>query len=109
MFNKIESISKVSSASNKKIQPVRRHSKEEIEKLYKDYQEDSDDRKAFEEYLNKYPNPDKLSFDELLKRAASGHPLTAKEIQEKQTGLIIDVGKKSEDDDGVILSISSKK
>ena len=107
MFNKIESISKVSSASNKKIQPVRRHSKEEIEKLYKDYQEASDDRKAFEEYLNKYPNPDKLSFDELLKRAASGHPLTAKEIQE--TGLIIDVGKKSEDDDGVILSISSKK
>ena len=95
MFNKIESISKVSSASNKKIQPVRRHSKEEIEKLYKDYQEASDDRKAFEEYLNKYPNPDKLSFDELLKRAASG--------------LIIDVGKKSEEDDGVILSISSKQ
>ncbi|MCR4742013.1 MAG: hypothetical protein K5866_03970 [Treponema sp.] len=108
MFDKIESISSLSSINNGKIQPVRRHSKKEIENLYNYNQEASEDRKAFQEYLKKYPNPDNLSFDELLKKAASGHPLTDKEIKENESGLIIDVGHKPKEDDGVILSISSK-
>ena len=87
MQNKITGISGVSYNSTK-VQPVRRHTKAEVDAIFDAVEEQEKDRAEIREYLAKFPNPNHLSFSELL-------------AQNK-------AGAQSEDDEGYVLDIGSK-
>ena len=87
METKITGISGVSYNSTK-VQPVRRHTKAEVDAIFDAVEEQEKDHAEIREYLAKFPNPNHLSFSELL-------------AQNK-------AGAQSEDDEGYVLDIGSK-
>ena len=87
MQSKISGITSIGYDSSR-VQPVRRHTKAEVDAIFDAVEEQEKDRAEIREYLAKYPNPNHLSFSELL-------------AQNK-------AGSQGEDDEGYVLDIGSK-
>ena len=87
MPGKISGISDISFNSSR-VDPVRRHTKAEIDAIFDAVEEEEKDRAEIREYLAKFPNPNHLSFSELL-------------AQNK-------AGAQGDDDEGYVLDIGSK-
>ena len=87
MPSKISGITSIGYDSSR-VQPVRRHTKAEVDAIFDAVEEQEKDRAEIREYLAKFPNPNHLSFSELL-------------AQNK-------AGAQSEDDEGYVLDIGSK-
>ena len=87
MPSKISGITSIGYDSSR-VQPVRRHTKAEVDAIFDAVEEQEKDRTEIREYLAKFPNPNHLSFSELL-------------AQNK-------AGAQSEDDEGYVLDIGSK-
>ena len=65
MPNKISGITSISYNSSR-VEPIRRHTKDEIDAIFDSVEEQEKERAELREYLAKYPNPNHLSFTELL-------------------------------------------
>ena len=87
METKITGIQNISYDSSR-VQPVRRHTKAEVDAIFDAVEEQEKDRAEIREYLAKFPNPNHLSFSELL-------------AQNK-------AGAQGDDDEGYVLDIGSK-
>ena len=87
MQSKISGITSIGYDSSR-VQPVRRHTKAEVDAIFDAVEEQEKDRAEIREYLAKFPNPNHLSFSELL-------------AQNK-------AGAQDEDDEGYVLDIGSK-
>ena len=87
MPSKISGITSIGYDSSR-VQPVRRHTKAEVDAIFDAVEEQEKDRAEIREYLAKFPNPNHLSFSELL-------------AQNKE-------GAQGEDDEGYVLDIGSK-
>ena len=87
MPGKISGISNISYNSSR-VEPVRRHTKTEVDAIFDAVEEQEKDRAEIREYLAKFPNPNHLSFSELL-------------AQNK-------AGARGDDDEGYVLDIGSK-
>ena len=74
------------SYNSSRVEPVTRYSKEHCSKKLKETEEEAADRAETLAYLAKYPNPDHLSFAELLDQATK-NPLEA----DDETGYIVDI------------------
>lgn len=85
--SKISGITSIGYDSSR-IEPVRRHTPEEVEAIYKNVEGQEKDRAEIRAYLAKFPNPNHLSFSELL-------------AQNK-------AGPQSNDDEGYVLDIGNK-
>lgn len=68
----------------------------EIEKLLAD-------RAEIQAYLAKFPNPEHLSFSELLERATNEN-----KMKEEELGYILNIGNHQNENDGYILEIGEK-
>lgn len=71
MPDKISRISNISYNATR-VEPVRRHTKAEIEAIFDSVEQQEKDRAEIREYLANFPNPNKLSFSELLSKNKSG-------------------------------------
>ena len=71
MPGKISGISDISFNSSR-VDPVRRHTKAEIDAIFDAVEEEEKDRAEIREYLARFPNPKKLSFSELLAEGRNG-------------------------------------
>ena len=87
MPSKISGITSIGYDSSR-VQPVRRHTKAEVDAIFDAVEEQEKDRAEIREYLAKFPNTNHLSFSELL-------------AQNK-------AGAQGEDDEGYVLDIGSK-
>ncbi|MBO4641174.1 MAG: hypothetical protein J5710_15625 [Treponema sp.] len=87
MPSKISGITSIGYDSSR-VQPVRRHTKAEVDAIFDAVEEQEKDRAEIREYLAKFPNPNHLSFSELL-------------AQNK-------AGAQGDDDEGYVLDIGSK-
>ena len=87
MQSKISGITSIGYDSSR-VQPVRRHTKAEVDAIFDAVEEQEKDRAEIREYLAKFPNPNHLSFSELL-------------AQNK-------AGAQGDDDEGYVLDIGSK-
>ena len=87
MPSKISGITSIGYDSSR-VQPVRRHTKAEVDAIFDTVEEQEKDRAEIREYLAKFPNPNHLSFSELL-------------AQNK-------AGAQGDDDEGYVLDIGSK-
>ena len=87
MQNKIIGISGVGYNSTK-VQPVRYHTKAEVEAIFDAVEEQEKDRAEIREYLAKFPNPNHLSFSELLAQNKAGAQV------EDDEGYVLDIGSK---------------
>ena len=87
MQSKISGITSIGYDSSR-VQPVPRHTKAEVDAIFDAVEEQEKDRAEIREYLAKFPNPNHLSFSELL-------------AQNK-------AGAQGEDDEGYVLDIGSK-
>ena len=87
MQSKISGITSIGYDSSR-VQPVRRHTKAEVDAIFDAVEEQEKDRAEIREYLAKFPNPNNLSFSELL-------------AQNK-------AGAQGDDDEGYVLDIGSK-
>ena len=87
MASKISGITSIGYDSSR-VQPVHRHTKAEVDAIFDAVEEQEKDRAEIREYLAKFPNPNHLSFSELL-------------VQNK-------AGAQGDDDEGYVLDIGSK-
>ena len=87
MPSKISGITSIGYDSSR-VQPVRRHTKAQVDANFYSVEEQEKDRAEIREYLAKFPNPNHLSFSELL-------------AQNK-------AGAQGDDDEGYVLDIGSK-
>ena len=87
METKITGISGVGYNSTK-VQPVRRHTKAEVDAIFDAVEEQEKDRAEIREYLAKFPNPNHLSFSELLAQNKAGAQVDDDE------GYVLDIGSK---------------
>lgn len=71
MPSKISVISNISYDSSR-VDPVRRHTKVEVDAIFDAVEEQEKDRAEIREYLARFPNPKKLSFSELLAEERNG-------------------------------------
>ena len=71
MQSKISGITSIGYDSSR-VQPVRRHTKAEIDAIFDAVEEQEKDRAEIREYLAKFPNPNHLSFSELLAQNKAG-------------------------------------
>ena len=71
MPDKISRISNISYNATR-VEPVRRHTKAEIEAIFDSVEQQEKDRAEIREYLANFPNTNKLSFSELLAKNKSG-------------------------------------
>ena len=71
MPSKISGISNISYDSSR-VDPVRRHTKAEVDAIFDSLEEQEKDRAKIREYLARFPNPKKLSFSELLAEERNG-------------------------------------
>ena len=87
MQTKITGISGVGYNSTK-VQPFRRHTKAEVDAIFDAVEEQEKDRAEIREYLAKFPNPNHLSFSELLAQNKAGAQV------EDDEGYVLDIGSK---------------
>ena len=86
MPGKISGISRISYDSSR-VEPVHRHTKAEMDAIFEQLEQQEKDRAEFREYLAKYPNPDHLSFSELLAQNKVG----AQDNDNDDEGFILDI------------------
>ena len=65
MPDKISRISNISYNATR-VEPVRRHTKAEVDAIFDAVEQQEKDRAEIREYLARFPNPNHLSFTELL-------------------------------------------
>ena len=85
MQSKISGISSIGYDSSR-VQPVRRHTKAEVDAIFDAVEEQEKDRAEIREYLAKFPNPNHLSFSELLAQNKAGAQV------EDDEGYVLDIG-----------------
>ena len=101
MADRIERIGRVSFDTGR-VEPVRRYTPEERAAKIKEIEQAAADRAELRALLAKYPNPDHLSFAELLEQALNGG-----QIKDDDLDYILDIGNHSKSDtSGVIVDIS---
>ena len=92
--SQIQGIQSISSIQSAKVEPVRRYTpserKQKMEMMEAEIKEHAEMLALRREIKEKYPNPDKLSFSELLQQEKNGVQPSSKQ---------------PEDDDGYILDI----
>ena len=71
-----------------RIQPLTRHSAEGTENIFKQVEEQEKERAEIRAYIAQYPNPNHLSFEELLDEGRG----VAKDDDE---GYVLDIGNKN--------------
>lgn len=71
MPGKISRISNISYNATR-VEPVRRHTQTEIDAIFDAVEEQEKDRAEIREYLARFPNPNNLSFSELLAQNKAG-------------------------------------
>lgn len=99
MVDRIERIGKVSF-----VEPVHRYTPEERAEKIREIEQTAAERAELRALLSKYPNPDHLSFAELLEQAVNG-----RQIKDDDFDYILDIGNHREGDtSGVILDIGNK-
>ena len=86
MPSKISGISNISNDSSR-VDPVRRHTKGEIDAIFDAVEEEEKDRAEIREYLARFPNPKKLSFSELLEQGRNG----AQDNDNDDEGFVLDI------------------
>ena len=72
MAGHISGIQNISDNSSR-VEPVRRHTAEEIDAIYESVEQQEKDRAEIREYLARFPNPNHLSFSELLAQNKTGN------------------------------------
>ena len=87
MPSKISEITSIGYDSSR-VQPVRRHTKAEVDAIFDAVEEQEKDRAEIREYLAKFPNPNHLSFSELLAQNKAGAQV------EDDEGYVLDIGSK---------------
>ena len=87
MPSKISGITSIGYDSSR-VQPVRRHTKAEVDAVFDAVEEQEKDRAEIREYLAKFPNPNHLSFSELLAQNKAGAQV------EDDEGYVLDIGSK---------------
>ena len=95
MQSKISGISNISYNSSR-VDPVRRHTKAEIDAIFDAVEEQEKDRAEIREYLARFPNPNHLSFSELL---AQNKISFSELLAQNKTG------SQDSDDEGFVLDI----
>ena len=83
----IQRIGRISSNADR-VEPVRRYTPEERAEKIKEINEAANDRAELRALLAKYPNPNNLSFAELLENGGDGG-----QIQDDESGYILDISK----------------
>lgn len=103
MADRIERIGRVSFDAGR-VEPVRRYTPEEWAEKIKEIEQAAADRAELRALLAKYPNPNHLSFAELLEQAINGG-----QIKDDDLDYILDIGNhRDSDTSGVILDIGNK-
>lgn len=103
MADKIERIGRVSFDAGI-VEPVHRYTPEERAEKIREIEQASADRAELRALLAKYPNPNHLSFAELLEQAVNGG-----QIKDDDLDYILDIGNHRESDtSGVIVDIGRK-
>lgn len=102
-MGEIRRIERISYNSGR-VERVTRYSPEERAAKIKEIEQAAADRAEIRALLAKYPNPDHLSFAELLEQALNNQKLNDDEL-----AYILDIGNQQTDTSGVIVDISSKK
>lgn len=98
MSDRIEGIQRIA-----RVEPVRGYTLAERVAKLRQIEREAADRAEIREYLAKYPNPDHLSFADLLEQAIKGQKITEEELD-----YILDIGNHKYDD-GVIIEIKGDK
>lgn len=86
------------------VERVTRYTPEERVAKIKEIEQAAADRAEIRALLAKYPNPDHLSFAELLEQA-----LNNQKLNDDEFAYILDIGNHQTDTSGIIVDISSKK
>ncbi len=102
-MGEIRRIERISYNSGR-VERVTRYTPEERAAKIKEIEQATADRAEIRALLAKYPNPDHLSFAELLEQALNNQKLNDDEL-----AYILDIGNQQTDTSGVIVDISSKK
>ena len=87
MPGKISGITSIGYDSSR-VQPVRRYTNAEVDAIFDAVEEQEKDRAEIREYLAKFPNPNHLSFSELLAQNKAGAQV------EDDEGYVLDIGSK---------------
>lgn len=102
-MGEIRRIERISYNSGR-VEPVTNYTPEERATKIIEIKQAAADRAEIRAYLAKFPNPEHLSFAELLEQAMSNQKTNDGEL-----AYILDIGNHQEDTSGVIVDISSKK
>ena len=103
MADRIEGIGRIAYDSGR-VEPVRRYTPEERAAKIREIEQEAADRAELRALLAKYPNPDHLSFAELLEQAVNGG-----QIKDDDLDYILDIGNHTDSNtSGVILDIGGK-
>ena len=86
MPSKISGITSIGYDSSR-VQPVRHHTKAEVDAIFDAVEEQEKDRAEIREYLARFPNPKKLSFSELLAEERNG----AQDNANDDEGFVLDI------------------
>lgn len=102
-MSEIRRIERISYNSGR-VERVTRYTPEDRAAKIKEIEQAAADRAEIRALLAKYPNPDHLSFAELLEQA-----LYNQKLNDDELAYILDIGNHQTDTTGVIVDISSKK
>lgn len=103
MADRIEGIGRIAYDSGR-VEPVRRYTPEERAAKIREIEQEAADRAELRALLAKYPNPDHLSFAELLEQAVNSG-----QIKDDDLDYILDIGNHTDSNtSGVILDIGGK-
>ena len=86
MPDKISRISNISYNASR-VEPVRRHTQAEIDAIFDAVEQQEKDRAEIREYLARFPNPNNLSFSELLAEERNG----AQNNDNDDEGFVLDI------------------
>jgi len=90
-----------------RINQIKGYTEEERSEALKQLELTLQEQEELRAYLSQFPNPDHLTFEELLQRdmaAAAGSASSFRSSEKSDGGVIIDIGNHPEDD-GVIIDI----
>lgn len=103
MADRIERIGRISYNTGR-VEPVRPYTPEECAAKIQEIEQAAKEREEIRAYLAKFPNPDNLSFAELLEQDDNYF-----QIQDYELDYILDIGKQNTKDySGVIVDIENK-
>lgn len=103
MADRIEGIGRIAYDSGR-VEPVRRYTPEERTAKIREIEQEAADRAELRALLAKYPNPDHLSFAELLEQAVNGG-----QIKDDDLDYILDIENHTDSNtSSVILDIGGK-